>query len=127
MPTFRLTALLSVFLVLCLPLSAVCATRKSHHSGPLRPQPLPVISSHSPGDATAAARDFNLWLDAVEQSGQVSGLAAAVVKGDKVLVQRGVGYADAERSLPVTTDTVFRLASLSKAFASALAAINSVE
>jgi len=39
------------------------------------------------------------------------------------LLQRGVGYADASRSLPVTTDTVFRLASLSKAFASALAAI----
>ncbi len=123
MPTFRLTALLSVFLVLCLPLSAACATRKAHNSGPLKPQPLPVISSHSPGDATATARDFNLWLDAVEQSGQVSGLAAAVVKGDKVLLQRGVGYADAGRSLPVTTDTVFRLASLSKAFASALAAL----
>ena len=123
MPTFRLTALLSVFLVLCLPLSAACATRKTHHSGPLRPQPLPVASSHASGDAAATAREFNLWLDAVEQSGQVSGLAAAVVKGDKVLLQRGVGYADAARNLPVTTDTVFRLASLSKAFASALAAI----
>jgi beta-lactamase class C len=123
MPILRLTALLSAFLVLCLPISAACATHKAHRSGPLRPEPLPVIRSHAPGDATATARDFNLWLDAVEQSGQVSGLAAAVVKGDKILLQRGVGYADADRSLPVTTDTVFRLASLSKAFASALAAI----
>jgi beta-lactamase class C len=83
----------------------------------------PAPSSHAPGDADATARDFNLWLDAVEQSDQLSGLAAAVVKGDKVLLQRGIGYADASRSLPVTTDSVFRLASLSKAFASALAGI----
>jgi len=40
-----------------------------------------------------------------------------------VLLQRGIGYADASRDLPVTVDTVFRLASLSKAFASALTAI----
>jgi len=121
MPNIRLTALLSACLVLCLPLSAACATRKAHHATPSAQTPAP--SSHSPGDADATARDFTLWLDAVEQSGQLSGLAAAVVKGDKVLLQRGIGYADASRSLPVTPDSVFRLASLSKAFASALAGI----
>jgi beta-lactamase class C len=123
MPTIRLTALLCAFLLLCLPLSAACAARKVHHWTPPKRSPPPALATHAPGDAATSARDFNLWLDAVEQSGQVSGLAAAVVKGDKILLQRGIGYADANRSLPVTADTVFRLASLSKAFASALAAL----
>jgi beta-lactamase class C len=80
-------------------------------------------TARSAGDAKAAARDFDGWLDTVEQSDQVSGLAAVIVKDDKVLLQRGIGYADASRGVPVTPDSVFRLASLSKAFASALTAM----
>src|SRR5258706_13424454 len=79
-----------------------------------------MVTSGAPRDANAVANEFDGWLDAVAQSGQVSGLAVAIVKDDKVLLQRGIGYADARAGLPVTTDTVFRLASLSKAFASAL-------
>ena len=77
----------------------------------------------TPGDASGSARDFNALLDQVEASGQVSGLAVAIVKDNQVLLQRGIGYADASSGAPVTPDTVFRLASLSKAFASALAAL----
>ncbi len=76
-----------------------------------------------PDDAKNVAHDFDAWLDTVEQSGQVSGLAVAVVSGDKILLQRGIGYADAAQGKPVTPDSVFRLASLSKAFASALTAM----
>ena len=68
-----------------------------------------------------AANEMNGWLDAIESSGQVAGLAVAVVQGDQVLLQRGVGYADANAKTPVTPDTVFRLASLSKSFAATLA------
>jgi len=85
--------------------------------------PPPTARIATTSDVASVARDFNTWLDAVEQSGQVSGLAAVVVKDDQVLLQRGIGYADAGRGLPVTPDSVFRLASLSKAFASALTAI----
>jgi beta-lactamase class C len=120
MSRFRLTALLSALLILCLPPGAHAA-RKSHRTRHA-PVKIPLVT-HPPSDAAAVAREFDQWLDAVRDSGQVSGLAAAVVKGDKVLVQRGIGYADAARGLPVTANTVFRLASLSKAFASALAAI----
>src|SRR5215831_8276951 len=122
MPVIRVTALLMT-LMLCMPVSAVCAPKKNHRAAPA---PLPAqvsASSTAAHDAEASAQELSRWLDNLEQSGQVSGLAAAVVKGDKVLLQRGIGYADATRALPVTTDTVFRLASLSKAFASALAAI----
>ena len=82
-----------------------------------------AANSSTAGDFSAAVRELNGLLDRVEASGQVSGLAVAVVKDDHVLLQRGIGYADATTRSPVTPDTVFRLASLSKAFASALAAL----
>jgi beta-lactamase class C len=77
-------------------------------------------NAHVAADAKAVAHEFDEWLDLVEQSGQVSGLAAAIVKDDQVLLQRGIGYADTSKGAPITPDSVFRLASLSKAFASAL-------
>ncbi len=86
----------------------------------------PVVKSaavRSAGDAVASATDLDRLLDKVEQGNRIAGLAVAVVKDDKILLQRGVGYADAKTGLKVTSDTVFRLASLSKAFASATAAI----
>ena len=52
-----------------------------------------LVASQGAGDATASAKDFGRWLDAVEQSGQVSGLAVAIVNKDQVLLQRGIGYA----------------------------------
>lgn len=74
-------------------------------------------------DAAAVARRFDAWLDAVAATGAVAGLAAAVVQDDEVLLERGIGYADWTSREPVTPTTVFRLASLSKAFATALSGI----
>jgi beta-lactamase class C len=71
-------------------------------------------------DASRAARQFDAWLDAVAGSGSVAGLAAAIVSEDDVLLERGIGYADWETRAPVLPTTVFRLASLSKGFATAL-------
>jgi beta-lactamase class C len=90
---------------------------------PLRHTPSGARDAAATANTKAIARDFNRWLDAVAASGKVAGLSAVVVKDDTVLLQRGVGYADASKRQPVTPDTVFRLASLSKAFASALAAM----
>lgn len=85
------------------------------------PQPpnLPPVNIR-PGAAETAAKHLDGWLDAIDGTGLVVGLAVAVVKDDKVLLQRGIGYADADAKTPITTDTVFRLASLSKAFAATM-------
>jgi beta-lactamase class C len=64
--------------------------------------------------------DYQRWLDRLAERNGVAGLATAVVINDKVVYERTVGYADASTQKPVTPDTVFRLASLSKAFATAL-------
>jgi beta-lactamase class C len=121
MKFLRALALLAlVLLALHVPECNARARQRAHAAVPAHHE---TITTGAARDAAAVAADFDGWLDAVEQSGQVSGLAAAIVKDDKVLLQRGIGYADASAGLPVTTDTVFRLASLSKAFASALTAI----
>jgi beta-lactamase class C len=101
------------------------ASRKAVHATRSR-RSLPAIAIPvvDPGavahDAAAIAREFDGWLDEVDRSGGVAGLAAAVVKDDRVLLERGIGVADWSTGEPVTTETVFRLASLSKAFAAAL-------
>lgn len=71
-------------------------------------------------DAAPIAAEFGRWVDHLEQSGHVSGLSVAIVKDDKILLERSIGYSDSVRQEPVTATTVFRLASLSKAFATTL-------
>ena len=110
----------SLALAIAICSAAIPAFAKTAHPTKTR-APALVTTTAIAGDAEASAKDLGQWLDAIEQSGQLSGLAVAVIKDDKVLLQRGIGYADASTGAPVTPDTVFRLASLSKAFASALA------
>jgi beta-lactamase class C len=66
---------------------------------------------------------YRQWLEHLDQRHAVAGLATAVVVDDKVVFEDTLGYANARSKLPITPDTVFRLASLSKAFATALTAI----
>jgi len=85
---------------------------------------IPVADANAVSrDAPAIAREFDRWLDGIEASNDVSGLAAAIVKDDKVVLERGVGFADAATHERVGANTVFRLASLSKAFAAAMSGL----
>jgi beta-lactamase class C len=53
----------------------------------------------------------------------ISGLAIAIVQDDTFLLERGFGVTDTGSGELVTSDTVFRIASLSKAFAGTLSAM----
>ncbi len=46
----------------------------------------------------------------------VPGLAVAIVKDGEVIFQKGFGYRDREKKLPVTEDTLFAIGSSTKAF-----------
>jgi beta-lactamase class C len=95
------------------------ATLRPAASAP-RPEP-PRVDAHAVArDIAPVTADFARWVDQLEQGGKVAGLAVAVVKDDKVLYERGIGLADWNTREPVTATTVFRLASLSKAFATTL-------
>ncbi|MGC1548953.1 MAG: serine hydrolase domain-containing protein [Rhodanobacter sp.] len=101
--------------------SAHAASGTKHHA-PKAPVPTADVS----GDSIPAARvqatltDYTKWLNQLDQRHAVAGLATAVVVDNKVVYEHTVGYADTASNTPVTPDTVFRLASLSKAFATAL-------
>ena len=66
---------------------------------------------------------YQEWLAKLEERDAVAGMATAVVVDDKVVFEHTLGYADAATQEPVTPDTVFRLASLSKAFATAVTGV----
>jgi beta-lactamase class C len=73
--------------------------------------------------ATAAARDIEQLAERVVSTARLTGLAVGIVHGDEVLLERGFGITQAGRKEAVDPDTVFRIASLSKAFAGTLAAL----
>jgi beta-lactamase class C len=107
---------------------ALCAAPASTGSGPdVHPaahDATDLQAASLPPERVKAALDaYSHWLDVVAQRDEVAGLATAVVVDDKVAFERAIGYADASTQEPVTADTVFRLASLSKAFATAVAGL----
>lgn len=67
------------------------------------------------------AADVDAWLDGYMPSamatGDIPGGVVVVVKDGRILTERGFGFADVEKAVPVDPDrTVFRLGSISKLF-----------
>jgi beta-lactamase class C len=73
-------------------------------------------------DISPQAREVERLAQQVVAQKQLPGLAMAIVQGDTVVSMRAFGVTEAGGAQPVTNDTVFRLASLSKAFAATLSA-----
>ncbi len=64
-----------------------------------------------------ASRRADLILDALVEMNDVPGMGAAVWRDGEVIWTGSAGYADLEARRPVDSDTIFRLASVSKLFA----------
>lgn len=79
-------------------------------AGPTRARPLDAVTTDRIADEA-----LRTW--------GVPGVAIVVVTPDRVLWQKGYGRRDVATDRPVTADTVFPLASCSKAFTTALAAM----
>ncbi|MGU3376442.1 serine hydrolase [Chryseobacterium sp. M5A1_1a] len=59
-------------------------------------------------------------LNQVLKDNHIAGFAVAVVKGDKVIYNKGFGYRDVANKKPVTPNTLFAIGSSSKAFTASL-------
>ncbi len=70
---------------------------------------LPINTSNQPND------DLDDFIQKKMQEGNMPGLAACIVKGNQVMWSNGYGWANVEKKLPITPDTLFLLASVSKA------------
>lgn len=64
---------------------------------------------------------LNRVLDAATESGRIVGAVVLVSRNGELVYERTVGLADRETSRPMTADTIFRLASVSKPYAAATA------
>lgn len=106
--------------LLCLTVSAPCLASGKRASGPAPGGPAHHID---PATLNKAVASYARWVDELEASGRVSGFSTAIVSGRKVLLEKSIGLADVRTGEPVKPTTVFRIASLSKAFSSALAAL----
>lgn len=67
--------------------------------------------------------EYGHIINELEDSGRVPGLSTAIVYRKQVLLEKSIGVTDISTGKPVKATTVFRVASLSKAFASALAGL----
>lgn len=116
-----LRSILFFLTFLAMAFGACAAPRKPLHSGPAADLGKSPASMHIPARRLhAAIRDYDSWLDELARHRWVSGMATAVIVDGHVRYERTLGYADTETGERVRPATVFRIASLSKAFASAL-------
>ncbi len=92
---------------------AVATTSAAANVGPLLP---PGVKEMPLATDFDVAR-FEAMAQAIVANQRVPGLAMAIVHDGKVLSARGYGITDVRAAEPVDAHTVFRLASLSKAFA----------
>ena len=64
----------------------------------------------------AALAGLDEFVAAIQKDWKVPGVAVAVVKDGQVIHAKGYGYRDLEKKLPVTTQTVFAIGSITKSF-----------
>lgn len=75
-----------------------------------------AASARTPAAHADPFEGFDAVLERTIADFKVPGLAVCVVEDGRVVYRRGVGMRDVARKLPVTPDTVFTIASCSKAF-----------
>lgn len=91
-------------------------------------QPLTLSRDAYPVDGTDDGMDlvleeFNAILEEALVTWRIPGFAVAVVSGNDIVFLKGFGVREAGKQARVNTHTLFRLASVSKGFASTLAGI----
>jgi CubicO group peptidase (beta-lactamase class C family) len=68
--------------------------------------------------AFAQSEKAEAAIQSIMQSNPVVGLSVAVVKNNKVIFNHSFGFKDVEKQLPLTNESIFRIASISKSFTS---------
>lgn len=80
----------------------------------------------APAPPAVAAERFAARVDSLRQARKIPGLALVVLRDTTILLSRGFGLADVERGIPVTPETPFNIASVTKPI-SAVVALRLVE
>lgn len=75
----------------------------------------PWAGTHAADDAATYAKVDSLFADFALDK-HIPGMVYGIVKDGRLVHVRGIGVQDLESKRPVTPDTLFRIASMSKAF-----------
>jgi CubicO group peptidase (beta-lactamase class C family) len=75
------------------------------------------------GNLPAPSNRLESKIEEFRKLWNIPGLAVGIVKNDHVVFEKGFGYRDIENRLPVTPETQFCIASITKSFTSLAAAI----
>ena len=116
---------LSALLLSALVLSGTAAAQVPPAVAPVDPTPAAKEAAEAPAPTPVSPQltreDLEAWLDGFIPfalgRGNIAGGIVVVVKDGQVLLQKGFGYADVEKKLPVDPErTLFRPGSISKLF-----------
>jgi len=78
--------------------------------------PVMVFAQGQSGTATADLGDFDAYVVRVMKDWKVPGAAIAIVKDGKIILSKGYGLRDVKNNLPITEQTLFPIASITKSF-----------
>lgn len=109
-----------IMAISCLLTAAVSLPAASVHAGQInRPDSgWPKQQPHTGSAQTQEAEEFaDRFFEQEKVAGQLAGAVVVLVKDNKILLQKGYGFADVAAQTPMSADTsVFRVASISKLF-----------
>lgn len=78
-------------------------------------------STRGGSDDARVAADLAMRFDSLRRSQRIPGLAVAILRDTTLVLARGFGLADIEQQIPVTPDTPFNTASVSKPISAVVA------
>jgi len=102
MPSRLLPLVASAFLLL-----GACAT------------PAPVAEGNVRGNYRHTENYLSWLIDKEMANDEITGLSIALIDDQRVIWQKGFGYADLENNIPATPETVYRAGSIAKVFTAA--------
>lgn len=109
-------------LVILLIVSAAVLASGCTQAGPVPQQAPATESPAAPADVKTLVPQFDTYTETLFEKSGVPGMAVAVVKDDKVVYLRTFGVRNVTSQEPVTPDTMFQLASVSKSMTGTLIA-----
>ena len=106
---------LALGLLWCSGVAAAQATGMDAPAGPVGTTP----TTATPLALPAQLQDFDAYVEGVRKQFDVPGIAVAIVKDGKVVLERGYGVRELGKPAPVEAGTLFAIASITKAFTAA--------
>ena len=96
------------------------ATASALLAGLLLAMPVLAQDASATGEPAQRITGFEQAVEAHREAIRIPGLSVAVLQDGEILTARGFGYADVDKKIPASADTLYHLASITKTFTAIL-------